>query len=113
MAAASRVDAPGGVVLCLAGSFSVVRGGVRATAAHIGSRKARQLLQILAVERSRTLTVDHLAELLWADAPPQRPAENVATIVSRLRKVLGPDVIVGGRDGYRLGAVRVDLDDAD
>jgi DNA-binding SARP family transcriptional activator len=39
--------------------------------------------------------------------------ENVATLVSRVRAALGPDVVVGGRDGYRLGvAVRIDLHDA-
>lgn len=42
-------------------------------------------------------------------------ADNVATLVSRLRATLGPEVVLGGRGGYRLGgppAVTVDLDQA-
>ena len=102
----------GSVTLRLAGSFAVVRDGVAADARSIGSRKARLLLQLLAVHRGRVLPVDRLAETLWGDDPPSRPAENVATIVSRLRSALGPAAIVGGRDGYRLGDVAVDLDEA-
>ena len=100
------------MTLRLAGSFAVVRDGVAADARSIGSRKARLLLQLLAVHRGRVLPVDRLAETLWGDEPPSRPAENVATIVSRLRSALGPAAIVGGRDGYRLGDVAVDLDEA-
>jgi DNA-binding SARP family transcriptional activator len=50
---------------------------------------------------------------VWRDTPPQRPADNVATLVSRLRSALGPDAIVGGRAGYRLGErLRIDLHEA-
>ena len=47
--------------------------------------------------------MDRIAEVLWGDRQPQRPAENVATLVSRLRAALGPGVVEGDRDGYRLG----------
>jgi len=53
--------------------------------------------------------------VLWEGAPPARPAQNIATFVSRLRRVPGADVIRGGRPGYSLGlppAVQVDLDGA-
>lgn len=56
-----------------------------------------------------------LAEVLWPDRPPRDPSANVATLVSRLRARLGPDVVRGGRQGYRIGdpsEVRVDVDDA-
>jgi hypothetical protein len=46
---------------------------------------------------------------------PARAAENVATLVSRLRRALGAGVIAGGRGGYQLGGpgvVEVDLDRA-
>ncbi|MGD9986695.1 ATP-binding protein [Pseudonocardia sp.] len=81
----------------------------------LGSRKARRLLAALAVHRTRTVPADELAHVLWGDTPPSRPVENVATLVSRLRAALGASVVLGGRDGYRLGTppdVRVDLDDA-
>jgi DNA-binding SARP family transcriptional activator len=101
--------------LRLVGSFAAARGGVPVAGPELGSRKARMLLKLLAVERPRTVPADRIAAVLWGDAPPASPAENVATFVSRLRRVLGSDVIHGGRAGYRLGllpAVQVDLDDA-
>jgi DNA-binding SARP family transcriptional activator len=81
----------------------------------LGSRKARTLLKLLAVERARLVPVDRIAEELWAGSPPKEPAQNVATLVSRLRRVLGSDAIHGGREGYQLGSgpnVEIDLDEA-
>ena len=46
---------------------------------------------------------------------PTAPEQNVATLVSRLRAVLGADLIQGGRSGYRLAdgpGVVIDLDAA-
>ncbi len=60
-------------------------------------------------------TLERITEVLWEGAPSVRPAQNIATFVSRLRRVLGADVIRGGRPGYSLGlppAVQVDLDGA-
>ena len=99
-----------GVTIRLVGSFAVLRGGV--TDAGFGSRKARRLLMLLAVSRGRTVPVDRIVDALWPDRPPQRPADNVATLVSRLRAALGADVIVGNREGYRLGTLDVDLYEA-
>ena len=50
-----------------------------------------------------------------ASQPPAAPEQNVASLVSRLRGVLGAEVIPGGRHGYRLAhasRVSVDLDAA-
>ncbi len=97
----------------LAGSFDVQRNGSPVGRGIAG--KARRLLVLLAVERPRLVSTDRIVEVLWDADPPRRPAENVATLVSRLRVVLGPGTIERGRDGYRLGQspdVRVDLDEA-
>ncbi len=67
------------------------------------SRKARTLLKLLAVERGHLVSTDRIVEVLWPDGPPSRPVENVATLVSRLRSWLGPAVVEGHREGYRLG----------
>ncbi|HVV21395.1 MAG TPA: AAA family ATPase [Pseudonocardiaceae bacterium] len=99
-----------GVTIRLAGSFAVVRDGTADVG--LGSRKARRLLMFLAVDRDRIVPVDRIVDILWPEGPPRRPADNVATLVSRLRAALGPDVIDGNRDGYRLGAAHVDLHDA-
>jgi len=104
-----------GAWLSLVGTFAAARDGRPVPATGLGGRKARLLLKLLAVERGTTVPAGRITEVLWGDAPPAGPAENVATLVSRLRRALGDGVIQGGRPGYRLGAapaVRVDLDEA-
>ena len=103
------------IELRLAGTFSVVRDGAQLTDGEIGSRKSRTLLKLLAVERPGLVTVDRIVEILWPDERPASPEQNVAIMVSRLRAVLGAELIQGGRAGYRLAAgpgVVVDLDAA-
>jgi DNA-binding SARP family transcriptional activator len=97
----------------LAGGFTVGRGGRDLAPVEVGSRRGRQLLALLAVARPALVTVDALAEVLWPEEVRPRAAEDVATLVSRLRKVLGRAAVEGDRHGYRLGAgVTVDLDEA-
>ena len=118
---------PMAVVVRLAGTFRVHAAGARrtwagntgagnadaASAEHvIGSPKARRLLALLAARREQVVTPDGLVDALWGDQPPERPARNVATLVSRLRAQLGADVVVGDHRGYRLGAAHVDVADA-
>ncbi len=102
----------GQVTVRLAGLPAVHLDG---TAVALGS-KARRLLVLLALRRPEVVTADRMAEALWDDGRfPRRPADNVASLVSRLRRALGRQVIDGSRHGYRLGsppAVRVDLDEA-
>lgn len=59
--------------------------------------------------------MDTIVETLWGDEPPPAAAQNVASLVSRLRRALGPDAISGGRAGYRLETARavVDVDVAE
>jgi DNA-binding SARP family transcriptional activator len=101
--------------LHLAGVFGVVRDGVRLADGSLRSRKARTLLKLLAVERARLVSVDRITEVLWDGDPPAAPAQHVATLVSRLRRILGSEVIRGGRQGYQLAgsqAIVIDLDEA-
>jgi DNA-binding SARP family transcriptional activator/tetratricopeptide (TPR) repeat protein len=103
------------VELRLAGTFSVIRGGTELAGGELGSRKSRTLLKLLAVQRPGPVPVDRIIDVLWADDPPAAAEQNVASLVSRLRGVLGPGVILGGRPGYRLAIspeVSVDLDTA-
>jgi DNA-binding SARP family transcriptional activator len=95
--------------------FRVVRDGIELTDGQIGSRKSRTLLKLLAVERPGLVPVDRIVEILWPNERPTAPEQNVATLVSRLRAVLGAELIQGGRAGYRLAAapgIVVDLDAA-
>lgn len=94
----------------LAGGLTVVRAGRALAAGEVGDRKARTLLALLAVAGGRLVPGDHIVEALWPGQGPRRPAASVATLVSRLRAALGPDVVAGGRAGYRLGDdAQVDL----
>ena len=103
------------IELRLAGTFGVIRGGTELPEREIGSRKSRTLLKLLAVERPTLVPVDRIVDVLWAGKPPAAAEHNVATLVSRLRAVLGSGIIVGGRHGYGLAGepeVSVDLDAA-
>jgi DNA-binding SARP family transcriptional activator len=113
--ASTQAVGPSQVELRLAGEFGVARGGTELPEGQIGSRKSRTLLKLLAVERPTLVPVDRIVEVLWDVKPPAAAEQNVATLVSRLRAVLGAGVIQGGRQGYRLAVGRgvgVDLDAA-
>ncbi len=89
------------------------RDGGELPGSEIGSRKSRMLLKLLAAARPALVTGDQIAEVLWAGHPPAGADRNIASLVSRLRGVLGAGVLQGGRAGYRLGdesRVGVDLD---
>jgi DNA-binding SARP family transcriptional activator len=104
---ASRVE------LRLAGAFGVIRDGAVLSEGGLGSRKSRTLLKLLTVERAGLVPVERIIDVLWAGDPPAAAEQNVASLVSRLRGVLGSGVILGGRPGYRLAEspeVSVDLD---
>lgn len=99
--------------LRLAGPFAIRVGGAADGVPMAGSRKARTLLKLLAVHRAGPVPMDRIVDALWAGDPPRRAADNVATLVSRLRSRFGAEIVTGGREGYRLGrppAVLVDLD---
>ena len=103
------------VELCLAGTFRVIRDGAELTEGEIGSRKSRTLLKLLAVERPAAVPADRIVDVLWPASRQAAPEQNVATLVSRLRAVLGADLIQGGRAGYRLAdgpGIVTDLDAA-
>lgn len=76
----------------------------------LGSRKARTLLKILTLARGRPVTVDSLVDWLWPKSPPAAPADQVSVLVSRLRGVLGAELLVRGDAGYALTIDWLDLD---
>ncbi|HEX2118753.1 MAG TPA: AAA family ATPase, partial [Acidimicrobiales bacterium] len=64
--------------------------------------RAARLLALLAVEAGRVVPVDRIIDDLWPDGPPAKAEQNVASLVSRLRRIVGRPHIEGGRGGYRL-----------
>jgi DNA-binding SARP family transcriptional activator len=55
----------------------------------LASRKGRMLLKLLVARRGAVVPAVVVAEALWGDRPPADPDANLATLVSRLRSVLG------------------------
>ena len=100
------------VLVHLAGPLRVDRDGRELAPAEIGSRKGRALLRLLAARRGDVLTGAEIAAVLWPEDLPSDPDAVVASLVSRLRRVLGAGAVVGGRSGYRLGTVETDVDRA-
>lgn len=76
----------------------------------LGSRKARVVLKVLALQHGRSVSVDRLVEAVWPDALPAEPAAQLAVLVSRLRAALGRRRIRQGDAGYRLELDWLDLD---
>jgi len=68
----------------------------------LGSRKARLALQLLAMAEGQAVSCDVLIDSLWGDAPPARPEDQLAVLMSRLRSVLGRDRIEHRDAGYLL-----------
>lgn len=85
----------------------------------LGSRKGRTLLALLASARGAPVSLDRIVDTLWQDSPPADPAANVATLISRTRRILGSGsgsgVLSGAGGPYSLaadGSWTVDLDEA-
>src|SRR5689334_1723477 len=94
-------------------SLCVTRDGAVLTGPGLGTRKARLLVAALAASRGAAVFTDRLTEILWPDHPPRDPQANLATLASRLRRVVGDDLVVPGPASYALGPrVELDLDRA-
>ena len=76
----------------------------------LGSRKARILLKVLSLARSKPVTAEFLADCVWPDGLPTHPGDQLAVLVSRLRSALGSDVVVRTEAGYALAVGWLDLD---
>ena len=68
----------------------------------LGSRKGRLALYLLALAEGQVVPTDALVDALWPGAPPARPEDQLAVLVSRLRTVLGRERIQHRDHGYLL-----------
>jgi DNA-binding SARP family transcriptional activator len=68
----------------------------------LGSRKGRLALCALALGGGQAVSADVLTDTLWGDAPPARPDDQLAVLISRLRSVLGRERIRHRDHGYLL-----------
>ena len=74
----------------------------------LGSRKARLTLQLIALGAGQAVPTGVLIDALWDTAPPSRPEDQLAVLMSRLRSVLGRDRIEHRDQGYLLRCDWVD-----
>ncbi|HET9380478.1 MAG TPA: BTAD domain-containing putative transcriptional regulator [Streptomyces sp.] len=80
-----------------------------------GSPQQRALLAALLLREGRTATAAELIDALWGEEPPSQALATVRTYASRLRKVLGPGLLVSESGGYAvrgLGERTLDLAEA-
>ncbi|TML83337.1 MAG: hypothetical protein E6G09_08780, partial [Actinobacteria bacterium] len=68
---------------------------------HLGGRKQRTVLALLAAEVGKPVTVDALIDGVWGEEPTPGARSTLQTYVSNLRAVIG-DIIVRDDGGYRL-----------
>ena len=78
----------------LCGKLVVDVGGRRSEDALPG-RQGRLLFGYLAIHRRRTVARDELVEALWPDHAPPAAERDLRVVVSRSRRVLGDQVLVG------------------
>jgi YVTN family beta-propeller protein len=86
----------------------------------LGGPRQRAVLALLLLEANRAVTMDRLAEDIWAGRPPEGWATTVQTYVFHLRRALEPDrargagggVLVTRDRGYLLRVDREHLDAA-
>jgi DNA-binding SARP family transcriptional activator len=62
--------------------------------------KQRALLALLALRAGEVVSTDRLIDGLWGESPPKAAVGSLQNLVSELRKVLGPDVLVTRSPGY-------------
>jgi DNA-binding SARP family transcriptional activator len=79
------------VAVTTLGRFAVARAGQPIPLAAWQSRKARDLLKLLAARRGRPLTRDAAAEALWPNEDPAPLPNRLSVALSTLRKVLDPE----------------------
>ncbi|MFF7360607.1 BTAD domain-containing putative transcriptional regulator [Streptomyces sp. NPDC008125] len=67
-----------------------------------GSPQQRALLAALLLRDGRTATASELIDAIWGEESPPRALAAIRTYASRLRKVLGQDVLVSESGGYAI-----------
>jgi DNA-binding SARP family transcriptional activator len=91
----------------LLGPFGLWLGG---QALQMTTGRLRALLAVLAMSPGHAVSVDRLARAIWGNEPPDNARRTVQTYVTRLRSLLGAELIDTTTAGYVL---RVDPEQVD
>jgi DNA-binding SARP family transcriptional activator len=76
----------------------------------LGGAKQRALLALLVLNANRVVSRERMIDELWQDDPPETAVTTVQVYVSRLRKLLGTNVLVTRAPGYVFHTAQVVLD---
>lgn len=125
VAAVADGDPGVGIEIVTMGRFEVRRDGEVVGPGAWGSRKARDLLRILAARQGRPVRREYLMAQLWPDEDPAKLGNRLAVALATVRRVLEPSdggrpadadpsvpavVTDGDRVGLDLAVVTVDVD---
>ena len=88
----SLADPPARVALC--GPLRVELGG-RRVEDQLPGRQGRLVLAYLVVHRGRPVSRDELVELVWPDNAPAAPETSLRPLLTRLRRAIGEERLVG------------------
>jgi DNA-binding SARP family transcriptional activator len=65
----------------------------------LGGKRQRAVLALLLLRANRRVSRDGLIEDVWNGQPPREAVQTLQSYVSRLRRLLGPEVQITARDG--------------
>jgi DNA-binding SARP family transcriptional activator len=80
--------------IALCGKLRVQIAG-RDVTALLPGRQGRALLAFLILHRNRSPSRDELIDALWPSNPPSSPADSLTSVLARVRRAVGHDVITG------------------
>lgn len=103
---ARRLDRPL-VAIRLLGAVSL---RVDGRPVEVGGERVRALLAVLALSGGEPLPTAVIAERIWGDDPPANIAPSLHTLMNRLRRAIGSDLVATAPAGYSL---RITPDDVD
>jgi DNA-binding SARP family transcriptional activator len=89
----------GALEVCLLGPLEIRR---RGDALPLGGKRQRALLALLCLNRGIVVSVDRIVDELWTESPPPTARHMVEVYVSKLRKIVGSDLVRTRAPGYLL-----------
>jgi DNA-binding SARP family transcriptional activator len=72
------------------------------TVLRISGQRQRALLALLLLHRGEVLSTDRLVDGLWGESPPRTVTTSLQNMISQLRKLVGPDLLLTKPPGYVL-----------
>jgi DNA-binding SARP family transcriptional activator len=76
----------------------------------VAAEQQRVVLAVLLVQSGRTVCIDTLIDALWGERPPRSATNTVQAYVSRLRRLVGAEVLTTRQRGYVLAVGDDDID---